>query len=627
MDATPTTGSSKPVTSGGIKAALDLIDEDISSLNEDITNLETNKQDVLTFDSAPTAESTNPVTSAGIKTALDSVDAEIGELKSAIDNIAEFSLGKNLYNTATQSTGMLKSDGDVNTSQTSYVTSDFIPVEASTTYFFSERENASQTVVTKTRYLAIQFNANREVISNTFQNIDATTGLTIATTDTAAFIRVSVHYFDNFVLQVEKGASLTKYEPYTVNAEIIAKLGDTPREEVEEIANGVIAESGLIDEVVGKNIIPNSFVDGVINSNGSITSTGSYANYETSDFIPVSPSTNYVFSTFNSSTYVVSTTRKFVNVFDENKEPVGNGYQNVDGETDVVISTGANGKYVRVSSQKAVLKQLELGIVHTGYSPYEKNTIINVKLGDVPFAQVDSLYGKTWAVLGDSFTNGVLSTRIATGKYAGQKIVYPYLIGNRTGINVLRFFDSGKTLAWPAEPGTFTNSVTNPNADMYYQNIPSDVDYITIYLGINDEHHSPRSSGGDGEDNTGEIPIGTASDNTTATYYGAWNVVLTWLITNRPNAHIGIIVTNGISGNDNYRLAQIEMATKYGIPYIDLNGDSRTPAMLRTSNPNIPADIKTALITKWRVSSSNTHPNDAAHIFESTCIENFLRSL
>jgi hypothetical protein len=99
------------------------------------------------------------------------------------------------------------------------------------------------------------------------------------------------------------------------------------------------------------------------------------------------------------------------------------------------------------------------------------------------------------------------------------------------------------------------------------------------------------------------------------------------LIVNRPNAHIGIIVTNGIAGNDNYRLAQIEMATKYGIPYIDLNGDSHTPAMLRTSNPNIPADIKTALIAKWRVSSSNTHPNDAAHIFESTCIENFLRSL
>lgn len=87
MDETPTTGSSKLVTSGGIKAALDLMDESIDSLNEDITNLETNKQDALTFDQTPTAESANPVTSAGIKAALDAADAEIGELKENITNI------------------------------------------------------------------------------------------------------------------------------------------------------------------------------------------------------------------------------------------------------------------------------------------------------------------------------------------------------------------------------------------------------------------------------------------------------------------------------------------------------------------------------------------------------------
>ena len=57
MDVTPTTGSSKPVTSGGIKAALDLMDEDISSLNEDITN------------------------------SLDSVDSEIGELKEKFNDL------------------------------------------------------------------------------------------------------------------------------------------------------------------------------------------------------------------------------------------------------------------------------------------------------------------------------------------------------------------------------------------------------------------------------------------------------------------------------------------------------------------------------------------------------------
>lgn len=51
-DSTPTSESTKLVTSGGVKAALDA------------------KQNTLTFDSTPTASSTNPVTSGGVKTAL-----------------------------------------------------------------------------------------------------------------------------------------------------------------------------------------------------------------------------------------------------------------------------------------------------------------------------------------------------------------------------------------------------------------------------------------------------------------------------------------------------------------------------------------------------------------------------
>lgn len=53
FDTEPTKGSTNPITSGGVKAALD------------------NKQGKLTFDSEPTASSTNPVTSGGVKTALD----------------------------------------------------------------------------------------------------------------------------------------------------------------------------------------------------------------------------------------------------------------------------------------------------------------------------------------------------------------------------------------------------------------------------------------------------------------------------------------------------------------------------------------------------------------------------
>ena len=55
FDTTPTEGSINPVTSDGIKKAIDA------------------KQNVLTFDTKPIAGSTNPVTSGGIKSAMDSV--------------------------------------------------------------------------------------------------------------------------------------------------------------------------------------------------------------------------------------------------------------------------------------------------------------------------------------------------------------------------------------------------------------------------------------------------------------------------------------------------------------------------------------------------------------------------
>ena len=118
FDATPTAGSNNPVTSDGIKRALDNIDvgnvqeqldaikteqreqntkisankTEIDSVKESVANqetditalqettaahttaiegLQTGKQNVLTFDTTPTAGSQNPVTSDGIKKAID----------------------------------------------------------------------------------------------------------------------------------------------------------------------------------------------------------------------------------------------------------------------------------------------------------------------------------------------------------------------------------------------------------------------------------------------------------------------------------------------------------------------------------------------------------------------------
>ena len=91
FDTTPTAGSTNPVTSGGVKTALDakandadlaaiaksgkLSDATTDSTHRTVTDTEkatwNAKQNALTFDTTPTAGSTNPVTSGGVKTALD----------------------------------------------------------------------------------------------------------------------------------------------------------------------------------------------------------------------------------------------------------------------------------------------------------------------------------------------------------------------------------------------------------------------------------------------------------------------------------------------------------------------------------------------------------------------------
>ena len=61
FDSAPTSGSSNPVTSGGVYSAINTVNSAVSA-----------KQDKLTFDSTPTANSQNPVTSGGVYTAINS---------------------------------------------------------------------------------------------------------------------------------------------------------------------------------------------------------------------------------------------------------------------------------------------------------------------------------------------------------------------------------------------------------------------------------------------------------------------------------------------------------------------------------------------------------------------------
>ena len=550
------------------------------------------------------------------------IRGQVGDLQDEIDAIyTEEVTSTNIMDPSVYETGAIGSDGSLMTNgvYANYRTSGFIPLEYNEDYYFAVYSTSPPPEASNQRKCLLLYDEDKQPINGTHQNTDGVAQLTFNTSSTAKYVRVSSSattqlLYEHF--QVAKGTTAGNWVAYSAIKKLNINLGDVPTEQVQQI----VETSGAILEVDGKNLVdPSKLTVGGLQSDGSLSISGSWANYSTSDFIEIEENTDYVFSTYNSSGGE-TTTRKIMNFYDANKEVISGMRVNSEGNYYETYNS-ANAKYVRVCSQTTLDFMFEVGTVNSGYEPY--TLVMNKPLGAVPMAQAQNgnvLYGKKWAVCGDSFTNGATATLIDEyGPYYGKSKVYPYLIGQRNNMDIVKFFAGGQTLAYPSD-GTFTNSLTYSSGANYSQNIPADVDYITFYLGINDNNHNT-------DPQLAHIDLGTIDDNTVNTYYGAWNVVLTWLITNRPFAHIGMIISNGMQ-SEAWMNAQINIAKKYGIPYINMNGDSRTPVMIRSQNPDVAAAVKSAVTQKQAVNyPSNTHPNDDTHVFESTFIEDFLRSI
>lgn len=227
------------------------------------------------------------------------------------------------------------------------------------------------------------------------------------------------------------------------------------------------------------------------------------------------------------------------------------------------------------------------------------------------------LWGKKWVACGDSFTEGDFNGA-SDSDYKdadGNKKVYPYFIGKRNNMTVINEARCGTIMAldksYVADPTKVSITTRNPFSLNRYKAIPKDADYITLWFGINDSGHT----------NLGEL-----ADTTNLTFYGAWNVVLEYLIKNYPFAKIGIIITD--RGGEKYRQATREVAAKWGIPYLDMMGDDKVPVMMYRENSlalcKTAGDLRNKAFT---VSDTNSHPNWRAHEYQSTFIENFMRSL
>lgn len=221
------------------------------------------------------------------------------------------------------------------------------------------------------------------------------------------------------------------------------------------------------------------------------------------------------------------------------------------------------------------------------------------------------LNGKKYVACGDSFTEGDFTGgtdyTFTEGIYTGKNIVYPYIIGLRNNMKIVNEAKSGTCIA------DYGNNAFS-HANGRYTQIPLDADYITLKFGINDWH--------------GNVPIGTINDNNNTTFYGAWNVVMSYLIASHPNAKIGIIITNGLngSGGEAYAEAERNIAKKFGVSYLD-EDKGETGLVFRTNRTDIDPSIVQQRFNHYKVSDTNGHPNVTCHKFESTIVEHWIRSM
>lgn len=220
-------------------------------------------------------------------------------------------------------------------------------------------------------------------------------------------------------------------------------------------------------------------------------------------------------------------------------------------------------------------------------------------------APVNVLEGKKLVTAGDSYTAAAFN-----GSY--NKKNYGHYVAVRNKMSFSNRGISGSTMAITKEhidsPGTVPITERSPFSYQRYLEIPSDTDYLTIWFGINDASHTY---------------LGTVNDTTNETFYGAWNVVLQYYLTNMPFLHLGLIVTTGATAE--YRQAVRDVARKWGYPYMDWVDDPQIPAFFQRDGMS--SEAQTLRRAAYGYNDYNAHPSPQWHQYASTAYENFLRTL
>ena len=216
------------------------------------------------------------------------------------------------------------------------------------------------------------------------------------------------------------------------------------------------------------------------------------------------------------------------------------------------------------------------------------------------------LYGKKLVTAGDSYTHA----QFGDANYNGKN--YGYYVAQRHNMTFINSGISGSIMAldktYVADPDNVSINTRQPFSYQRYQQVPADTDYLTIWFGINDAANTN---------------LGTISDETNETFYGAWNIVLRYFLTNYPFMKIGLVVTTG--ANADYRQAVRDVAAKWGYPVLDWVQDTSIPAFF--DRDGMSTEARTLRRAAYGYNDYSGHPNPQWHEYASTIYEKFLMSL
>ena len=309
---------------------------------------------------------------------------------------------------------------------------------------------------------------------------------------------------------------------------------------------------------------------------------------------------------FNYKGHAIGTAVNYA-FFDENKNKVSSVVgKDLRAGVEVVIPAGVKYVFFQSFSTDANPESVVFSLVTKDwFRPYIES-LIDVKALNMLKAS-NVLWGKKYVAIGDSFTDAIGTEKITEdGVFKGSPKVYPYIIGNRNNMGVLNQGLSGTTL---------NQYIVNRK----FESIPNDVDYISIWFGINDKGHG--------------VQIGSATDKVevwsnekSGSTGAAFNYIFEWIFTNRPFAHVGVIVSDFTE--QERRNVIIDCCKRWGVAFLDLYNP--TIPMIRTRGEQIEIDPKIKEIRNKQFSlngATDMHPNNKAHQWQSTIIENFMRGL